>query len=293
MTANRMSAGLSLTAALAVSMTGLATAEERSTDCKTESTIMPAAKIVQADRVLIIGHRGASAYAPENTMASFKLAIKQKADLIEDDYHVTKDGELIAIHDHTLDRTTDAVKKWGGEKIAVKSKTVAELRTLDAGSWKDPKFAGERLSTNNEVALAILKGSVPLLERKSGSPAKTLADLKKIDAVEKVVVQAFDWRFLSALHKLEPKIVLGALGGGKVTAPRIRVMKRAGASAIGWNHKDLDEAAVKLAHDAGLRVWAYTADREADIKRLVKIGLDGIITNRPDTTRQVVESMSK
>jgi glycerophosphoryl diester phosphodiesterase len=252
---------------------------------------MPVRQIVQADRVLIIAHRGASAYAPENTLAAFKLAIEQKADLIEDDYHVTKDGKLIAIHDGTLDRTTDAVKKWGGKKIPVKSKTLDELRQLDAGSWMDPKFASEGLPTFNEAALTMLKGSVPLLERKSGSAKQTLADLKEIDAVEKVVVQAFDWRFLKRLHSLEPKIVLGALGSGEMTDIKVRVMKRSGASIVGWSHKDLTAEAIQRIHAASMRAWAYTVDGEEDIKRLVKLGIDGIITNKPDTTRAVVEAM--
>ncbi len=255
------------------------------------SATMSPSKLVQANRVLIIAHRGASAYAPENTLAAFRLALEHKADLIEDDYHVTKDGKLITIHDSTVDRTTDAVKRWGGKKILVRTKTLAELQTLDAGSWKDPKFAGEKLPTNNEATLTMLKGSVPLLERKGGSPKQTLAELKEIKAVEKVVVQAFDWRFLRQLHKLEPKIVLGALGSGKISDTQIRVIKRTGASVIGWDHKDLDAETVQRVQAAGLRVWAYTADKEADIKRLVNNGVNGIITNKPDTTRKIVESM--
>ncbi|MBN1346334.1 MAG: hypothetical protein JXQ73_26840 [Phycisphaerae bacterium] len=257
----------------------------------------PAAKttspreLVQSDRVLIIGHRGASAYAPENTLASFKLAVQQKADMVEDDFYATKDGKMIAIHDSTLDRTTDACKKWGGKKILVRSKTLAELQELDAGSWKDPKFAGERLPTNQAATLAILQGSVPLLERKGGTPEQTLEDLKAIDAVEKVVVQAFDWKYLRELHQLEPKIVLGALGGGEITNPKIRVIKKTGASAIGWDHKDLTEESIQRVHAAGLKAWAYTVDDEAEMKRLIAAGIDGIISNKPDVARKVVESV--
>lgn len=280
-----------LVAFLAASVAGAAVAAESGGKRKAGPPVMSPRKLVQADRILIIAHRGASAYAPENTLAAFELGIKQKADLIEDDYQLTKGGKLIVIHDGTLDRTTDAVKKWGGKKIAVRSKTLTELRQLDAGSWKDPKFADQKLPTFNEATLTMLKGSMPLLERKSGSAEQTLADLKEIDAVEKVVVQAFDWTFLRRLHKLEPKIVLGALGGGKIPPPKVRVIKRSGASVIGWSHKDLDAETIDRLHDAGLRVWAYTADHEKDIKRLVKIGIDGIITNRPDTTRKVVAGL--
>ncbi len=250
-------------------------------------------ELVSADRVLIIGHRGASAYAPENTIAAFKLAVKQKADLVEDDFHVTKDGKLIAIHDGTLDRTTDARAKWGRERILVRTKTLAELRELDAGSWKGAKFSGERLPTNNEAALEILKGSVPLLERKSGTPEQTVAELKQIDVLDKVVVQAFDWGYLHKLHKLEPKLVLGALGGGAITPAKIKVMKRAGASVVGWNSKDLNAENIQAIHEAGMRAWAYTVDDPAEMKRLVRDGIHGIISNKPDLARKVVEGMAK
>jgi len=246
--------------------------------------------LVQADRLLIIAHRGASAYAPENTLAAFRLGVQQGADLVEDDYHASADGQLIVIHDATLDRTTDAVKRWGGKRILVKSKTLEDLRQLDAGSWKDPKFAGEKLPTFNEAVLAILEGSVPLLERKAGTPEQTLSELKKIDAVEKVVVQSFDWLFLTQLHKLEPKIVLGALGEGELTDQKLRVAKQTGACVIGWEHKAIDEDAVRRVHAAGLRIWAWTVDDEKDIKRLKALGINGIITNRPDATRRVVQT---
>jgi glycerophosphoryl diester phosphodiesterase len=253
--------------------------------------VVPPRELIKADRILIIGHRGASAYAPENTLASFKLATKQGADLAEDDYYASTDGQLIVIHDATLDRTTDAVKRWGGKRILVRSKTLEELRQLDAGSWKAPKFAGEKLPTFNEAIQIMLEGGcVPLLERKGGTPEQTLADLKRIDAVEKVVVQSFDWLFLAGLHRLEPKIVLGALGQKELADQKIAAAKKTGATIIGWEYKDIDGDAVKRVHAAGLRLWAWTVDAEKDIQRLKALGIDGIITNRPDSTRKVVES---
>lgn len=288
-----MSSSALVAAGMIVAATTAATASESDSEGKAKGKTMSVRKLVEADRILIIGHRGASAYAPENTLAAFKLAVAMKADLVEDDYHVTKDDRLIVIHDSTVDRTTDAIKKWGGQKIAVKSKTLAELRTLDAGSWKDPRFAGEKLPTFGEAARTMLKGSVPLLEQKSGSAKQTLAELKEIDAVEKVVVQSFNWQFLRQLHDLEPKIVLGALGNGELTATRIRVIMKTGAGVVGWEHKDLNADAIQRIHAAGMRAWAWTVDDEKDIRRLVEAGIDGIITNRPDNTRRLVKAMRK
>ncbi len=284
---------LSWTGVVAAVAAWLATGSGCAATGKSGSRIMPARDIIQVDRILIIAHRGASAYAPENTLAAFKLAIRQKADLIEDDYHVSKDGKLIVIHDDTLDRTTDAVAKWGGEKIKVETKTLDELRQLDAGSWKNHKYVGEKLPTFNEATLTMLEGSVPLLERKGGTAAQTLADLQAIDAVEKVVVQAFEWEFLSELHQLEPKIVLGALGGKELDETKIDQIKQTGAAVVGWEHKDLKPRDVKRLHAEGFRVWAWTVNDTEDIKRVVEMGVDGIITDRPAATRRIVEGLAQ
>jgi glycerophosphoryl diester phosphodiesterase len=96
---------------------------------------------------LIIGHRGYPQFAPENTIPSWKLAIEAGADMAELDYYHSKDGQLVVMHDGTLDRTTDATNRWGGKKIVVSSKTVAELQSLDAGSWLDKKYAGTKVPT--------------------------------------------------------------------------------------------------------------------------------------------------
>jgi glycerophosphoryl diester phosphodiesterase len=250
-----------------------------------------ASTLVQADRILVIGHRGASAYAPENTLASFRLAVKQGADMVEDDYYASKDGHLVVIHDATLDRTTDAVKMWGGKGILVKSKTLEELRQLDAGSWKGSPFAGEKLPTFAEMIEVVVQGGrVPLLERKGGSPEQTLDELKKINAVDKVVVQSFDWMFLSMLHKLDPSIVLGVLGSKKLTDKAIKVARQTGAVVIGWEYKDVDQDMVSRVHAAGMKLWAWTVDNEKDIQRLKGLGIDGIISNKPDFVRKVLEA---
>src|SRR5262245_16428460 len=101
-----------------------------------------AEKLLALERPLVIAHRGFSAVAPENTLPSFKLAMAAGADLVELDYYHSSDGVPVVIHDPDLDRTTDSVKRWGGKKTRVDSKTVEELRLLDAGSWRDAQFKG-------------------------------------------------------------------------------------------------------------------------------------------------------
>src|SRR6476469_780951 len=114
------------------------------------TNILPAIRLVEARRPLVIGHRGYCQIAPENTLPSFKLAMTAGADLVELDYYHTKDNQLIVMHDADLDRTTDATNRWGGRKIKVSSKTAAEIQTLDAGSWFDPKFKGTKVPLLSE-----------------------------------------------------------------------------------------------------------------------------------------------
>jgi glycerophosphoryl diester phosphodiesterase len=260
----------------------------------------PAEKLLARKDPLVIAHRGASAHAPENTLPAFQLAKEAGADLIELDYYHTRDGQPIVFHDKTLDRTTDAVAKWGGEKIALESKTLAELKTLDAGKWFDAKFAGTPVPTLAESLDCIQAGSVTLIERKAGDAATCVKLLKTRGEVNKVIVQAFDWKYLADFHSLEPKQILGALGppstrdGKKLTdaekmlnAQYIAEAKATGARVIGWNNKVTKES-VAAAHAAGMEVWIYTVNKPEEASRLLGMGVDGIITDDPALIRTTI-----
>src|SRR5205085_2410838 len=108
-------------------------------------TNLPALRLLASKRPLVIGHRGYCQFAPENTLSSFQLAMAAGADLIELDYRHSKDGELMAIHDAELDRTTDARKRWKHRHIKVAGRSAAEIESLDAGSWFGVKFSGARV----------------------------------------------------------------------------------------------------------------------------------------------------
>jgi glycerophosphoryl diester phosphodiesterase len=260
----------------------------------------PAEKLLARKDPLVIAHRGASAHAPENTLPAFQLAKEAGADLIELDYYHTRDGQPIVFHDKTLDRTTDAVAKWGGEKIALESKTLAELKTLDAGKWFDAKFAGTPVPTLAESLDCIQAGSVTLIERKAGDAATCVKLLKTRGEVNKVIVQAFDWKYLADFHALEPKQILGALGppstrdGQKLTdaekmlnAHYVAEAKATGARVIGWNNKVTKES-VAAAHAAGMEVWIYTVNKPEEANRLLDLGVDGIITDDPALIRTTI-----
>jgi len=254
--------------------------------------ILPAERLLATARPLVIGHRGFNVLAPENTLPSFQFAVAAGADLVELDYHQSKDGVPIVIHDGELDRTTDAVQRWGARKIRVDSKTAAELRALDAGRWFDAKFAGTRLPLLTE-ALDVIQtnGGVTLIEHKAGPAAQCATLLRERDLVNRVIVQSFDWAFLRAFHQQVPAQVLGALGppgtrqGKKLTdaekelSPEwIREAQQTGAGVIGWN-KLVNRAAVDYAHQQKLKVWVYTINDPAQARDLLSMGVDGIITD--------------
>jgi glycerophosphoryl diester phosphodiesterase len=235
---------------------------------------------------LIIAHRGLPKQCPENTLPSFRAALEHKPDVVECDYRHSADGVPFVIHDEKLDRTTDAVAVFGRREILIGSLKRDELRRLDAGKWFDPKFAGTRLSTLEETIDAVCPSAKLMIERKDGDPATLVELLRKKDVFDRVVVQAFDWPFIAECHRLEPRIMLGALGEHELNAMNLQTIVEMGANLVGWNVKHLTGPAIAAAHDLGLRVWSYTVNDPARARELVAAGLDGVITDRCDVVRE-------
>jgi glycerophosphoryl diester phosphodiesterase len=192
------------------------------------------------------------------------------------------------------------VEKWGVKKIPVGERTVAELKQLDAGKWYGEPFAGTTIPTLAEALDCIQDGGVTLIERKQGQAADCVRLLRERGEINRVIVQAFDWKFLAEFHALEPKQILGALGppatkeGRKLTdaekslnAAYAAEAKAAGARVIGWNSL-VSREGVTAAHAAGLEVWIYTINSADEAKALVAAGVDGIITDNPPLIRRAV-----
>jgi len=253
-----------------------------------------AAVLLNQSRPLVIAHRGFSAFAPENTLAAFRLGLAAGADLIELDYHHTRDGVPLVIHDGTWDRTTDATNRWGGQKLAVSEYPLEIARALDAGRWFGPQWAGERLPTLAEAIATIQAQGVTLVERNAGD-AETMARLLRDRGwVNQLVVQAFDWEYLRRLHELEPRQILGALGPPSRLADGrepsgfekplsggwLDEVEKTGAQVVVWN-RELSAASVQLAHARGLKVWVYTINEPALAGALLDLGVDGVITDNP------------
>lgn len=254
----------------------------------------PASKgelLLSQKRPLVIAHRGFSSMAPENTLPSFKLAMAAGADLVELDYHHDKDGKLVVIHDYTLDRTTDAIKRWGGKSHPISKRSSSEWSKLDAGRWFGEQYDGVHLSTLDDALDVIQSGNVTLIERKAGEASACVELIRRRGLLNQVVVQAFDWDYLRDYHRLEPRQILGALGpassrnGRRLTDSEkalseawIQEVIETGARIVVWN-KQVSRETVALAHARGLRVWVYTINDPAVANELLDLGVDGIITD--------------
>ncbi|MEV0583743.1 glycerophosphodiester phosphodiesterase family protein [Nonomuraea sp. NPDC050310] len=236
--------------------------------------------------LLVVAHRGASAVAPENTLAAFKAAGTAGADMYELDVRTTKDGELVVLHDSTLERTTDAEELYPDRAPwRVSDFTLAEIRRLDAGKWFGPRFAGQRVPTLAEAIEAMRTGpAAVVVEVKKPTPEiePRLADVLA-EAPSDTIVQSFDWEFVRRLQTHALRAVLG-------TVPAARLPYVAGfADYVNVPHQTVTPAYVKTAHRLGLKVMAYTVNRPRVMRRMLAAGVDGLLTNKPRAARRVAD----
>jgi glycerophosphoryl diester phosphodiesterase len=248
--------------------------------------------------VVIIAHRGASGHAPEHTFAAYDRALEMGAHFIEQDLQQTADGELVVIHDDTLDRTTDG-------SGPVSALTLQQLRELDAGSWFHPSFAGERVPALDEVFARYGDGARYYIETKApsaslpSSPASPRTDRMEERLVEliaahglseparerwQVVIQSFSADSLRAVRELDPGLpLIQLLRDEGSEAIRAQLGAIAGyAAGIGPARGSVDAALVDAAHEHGLAVHPFTANTAEEHDALLKLGVDGAFSNYPD-----------
>jgi glycerophosphoryl diester phosphodiesterase len=249
---------------------------------------------------LVCGHRGASGHAPENTMAAFREALEAGADWIEFDVQLSADGEIIILHDSTLQRTTNLYQPRRPLEF-----TLAQLKELDAGSWFGPGFAGERIPTLDEV-LEEFKGRLGMNieiksragdELNSGIEQKVAEKLKRhnLFQIEQVIVSSFDPTRLTTLHAIDEKIPLGALYDSK-KHPRdydpFQVIEITGARAFHPDFNIVNEALMARARKEGLLINTWTVNELPDMQNMIGLGVDMIITNYPAQLRDLLDEPS-
>lgn len=247
----------------------------------TQSPLLTRLHQAAAQAPLAVAHRGASAAQPENTLAAFQAARVVGAPIVEFDVYQTKDGHWVVLHDPTCDRTTDAVARFGRKDVRVDQLTLAEVRELDAGAWKGPAFAGEKVPTLAETLTAIAP-AVPMLERKGGDAVALAAELQRLGQLDQVLVQAFDWEWLATFRAAAPKAVLGALGGVELTAERIAELERLHVQFVHWDHRLLRVDDVATLRSKGWWLGVYTVDADLVLFGAAALGCDFVTTNRPE-----------
>lgn len=242
----------------------------------------------RSDAVEIIGHRGASHDAPENTLASIRLAWKQNADASETDVHLTKDSQIVVIHDFNT-------RRLGSRNRKVADQTLAELKQLDIGRWKGEQWAGERIPTLAEYLAAIPEGKRLFIEIKCG-PEIVPRLVEVIHAAHKRPEQTcligFSYEVMQAAKRELPQLKCNWIvelkrnrETGRWTpqlATLIRKAKDAGLDGIDFGDSPaLDREFVSKLKQSGLGVYTWTVDSVQEAKRLEQAGVDGITTNKP------------
>jgi glycerophosphoryl diester phosphodiesterase len=242
----------------------------------------------RAGRLQVIAHRGDSSHAPENTLASFERAVGPGVDYVELDIHLTKDDQVVVIHDPTVDRTTN-----GHGRIA--DMTLAQIQALDAGRWFSAGFAGERVPTLDQV-LARMKGRLKVLiepkEMEAGRPNSAGRGEKLVrlalEAVDRngmrdqVRFHTFSPTNLMALHKLANGIPYHLLYEYEDERPTALLLaRREHASGFNPRAATTTRSQVALAHTLGMTVFLYTIDADGGYSQAADLGADGIVTNDP------------
>jgi glycerophosphoryl diester phosphodiesterase len=233
---------------------------------------------------LFVAHRGYSSQYPENTLAAFNGAIDAGAHMIELDVNLSRDRQLVVIHDETVDRTTNGTG-------AVAAQTLSRIGRLDAGSWFDPRFRGERIPTLAQVLDAV-KGRVLVnIEIKPEAfeghgPAdaverQVLDLIREKSMLDDVLVSSFEWLVLENLRKREPGIALGLLSDVPADESLHHWYRR--IKGFSW-HPDfrvLTRQQVDTFHDLGARVFPYAVDGRIDTRAMLAMGVDGLIVDDP------------
>lgn len=249
------------------------------------------------DNFVVIGHRGASAYYPENTMSGFKAAYEMGAEMIELDILLSKDGIPVVIHDETLDRTTNGTGK-------VIDYTFDELAKLDAGSWFSEEHSDERIPALEEV-LKFAKGKIALNieikteavsnELEGGIEERALEMVKKYDMQDYVLFSSFDYRAIAHLKELDVNIAVALLYEKEQSGNNgpNQLVSTYNADAFNCSYRQFSKKWASETSEAGIPVFVYTVNSKRRMKKMIKRGVSGIFSDKPDVLKLLVDNMWK
>lgn len=246
-------------------------------------------KVLEVSLPFVVAHRGFSSVYPENTLEAVQAAIDIGADAVEIDARISKDGVVYCLHDGTLDRTTDGTGP-------ARDKTMAELKALDAGSFKDKKFKGAKIPTFEEVLL-LCKGKVPvLIDLKEGNAANAICDIVlKHDAIGDVILSCGGGKVASIYRERLPGCTMIKITGG--IKPSVnqteyyKSMKKEGFDAVFCMFQKPLVFDILEARKHGLSLYVWTINDAYNMIQAWKLGADAIITDRPDLAIKTLNSI--
>lgn len=237
---------------------------------------------------IVFAHRGFSGIAPENTLIAFQKALDLGANGIELDVQLSRDGEIMVIHDEKIDRTTN------GEGLVVQH-TAAQLQQLDAGSWLASEYAGATIPTLAEVLDLVKDYPITLnIEIKTGIidyqgiEEKVLKLIDQYGFAEQTIYSSFNHYSMKMVKDLDSTARVGLLYVGGLYEPW-EYAKKLGADAIHPLWYNIRPELVQLSHAAGIKVNTYTVDQEQDLRLMVQCGVDGVFTNYPDRLLKILK----
>ena len=250
------------------------------------------ANLFDADRPLNMAHRGASYDAPENTLPAFRLAAEMGADGIELDVQLSQDGEVVIIHDFHLDKTTNG-------SGPVKAKTLSQLKTLDAGSHFGEAYAGTEIPSLSELFTALGPVILYNIELKTtsmkneGMEAEVIRLIEDHQLQDRAMVSSFNPLALRRAYRLNPNIKRGLLWSPSLPV-YLRWQLLRWAARPDMFHPQWEAttpALVRKEHDRGLLVNVWTCNESEPMRRLIHMGVDAIMTDRPHLLKQVIDDV--
>jgi glycerophosphoryl diester phosphodiesterase len=243
-------------------------------------------KLTTFKRPLIIAHRGYRAKYPENTLASFRASLDAGVQMIELDVMLSKDRKVVVIHDATLERTTNG---YG----SVSCYTIKELKALDAGSWFQPRFAGEQIPTLEEVLDDVSGRTMINIEIKASAfEARHPVDSIESQVVElvarnnlqaSVLISSFEWKILDHIVTMKDAPGIALLSRHPADGDNVERCVRLKVFSWHPNCGALQHEQVKKMHEAGICVFPYNVDSQKEYQRMIQMDVDGVITSDPIT----------
>jgi glycerophosphoryl diester phosphodiesterase len=237
------------------------------------------------EEFVVMAHRGASAAAPENTLIAYKKAIEMGADYAELDVRQTKDGAVVLMHDKTVHRTT-------GVKGFVWDFTLEELKQMEAGSWFGEEFRGEPIPTLVEV-IRLVKGrmklniEVKISEREPGIAQRVVDVLRSEEFSEECIITSFDMETVKLFKSIAPDLKTGLIFDKEYRSD----VFEGNWEVLSSNYELVDAEFMRLARKSGKKIYVWTVNERVEMLRLIDLGVDGIITDKPDLLKSVLREV--